>query len=319
MPTKTNNLRLIAGSANPILAQKIGNYLNAELAPVSITHLADSEIHVQIDTLLREQKVYIIQPCSAPVNDHFMELVLLVDACRRASAKSITTIIPYYPYARQDRMANGREALSARVVATMLETMGVDRVLYVDIHALQIQGFFNIPTDPLTALPVLADYFQQDQTRFPRDKTVIVSPDVGRARLASKYADQLGLPLAVIHKRRVSFTETKTASIVGDIEGKTPILIDDMIAGGSVLDQIPALIEAGAEPPVYLSISHPVLLPSAIERLDREEIAELVTTDSIHHDKYHPKVRVQSLAPLLADAIRRIHTGQSLTPLLRLL
>jgi ribose-phosphate pyrophosphokinase len=198
---------------------------------------------------------------------------------------------------------------------------GASRVIYIDIHALQIQGFFDIPIDTLSAMPVMADYFQQDEARFPKERTVIVSPDVGRARLAGKYAEQLGLPLVIMHKRRLSFSETRAANVVGDIEGKTAILIDDLVAGGSVLDQIPALIEAGAEPPVYLSITHPVLLPSALKRLDRDEIAELVTTDTVHlpADRRHPKVRIQSVAPLLAEVISRIHCGQSVSPLLRLL
>jgi len=215
-------------------------------------------------------------------------------------------------------MARGREAISAKVVARALETCGVNRIIYVDIHALQIQGFFDVPVDPLTAMPTLAEYFEDDP-RFAN--AAIVAPDVGRAHLAGKYAEQLHMPLVIMHKRRLSFTETKTATVVGDIEGKTAILIDDVIAGGSVLDQIPALIEAGAAPPVYLSVTHPVLLASALERLDRDYIAELVTSDTIHipTDKQHAKIRIQSIAPLLAEAIWRIHCGQTVSPLLRLL
>jgi ribose-phosphate pyrophosphokinase len=311
-------MRLFSGSANRPLARAVAEQLGIELSPLSVTHLADSEIHVQIKELVRHLHVFIIQPCSAPVNDNLVELVLAVDAFRRASARRVNVVIPYFPYARQDRMARGREAISAKIVARALEMAGARRVIYVDIHSLQIQGFFDVPVDPLTAMPILAEYFQDDP-RFA--SAAIVSPDVGRARLASKYTEQLGLPLAIMHKRRVSFDETQTASVVGDIQGKTAILIDDIIAGGSVLDQIPALIEAGAEPPVYLSITHPVLLSSALERLDREEIAELVTTDSIHipPEKYHPKIKVQSIAPMLAEAIARVHCGQTVGPLLRLL
>lgn len=320
LTTKSEDLRLFSGSANQPLAQAVAQQLGINLSPVTITHLADSEIHVKIEEVVRRQDIFIIQPCAPPVNDNFMELLLLVDAFRRASARRINVVIPYFPYARQDRMAHGREAISAKVVAQTLEAVGAGRIIYVDIHALQIQGFFEIPVDPLTAMPILAKYFH-DNPRFPTDKSVIVSPDVGRARLAGKYAEQLGLPLVVMHKRRLGFSKTKTATVVGDIEGKTAILIDDMIAGGSVLDQIPALIEAGAKPPVYLSITHPVLLPSALERLNRNEIAELVTTDSIAiADKnQHPKLRVQSIAPLLAEVILRIHCGETISPLLRLL
>ncbi|HXV99841.1 MAG TPA: ribose-phosphate diphosphokinase [Anaerolineae bacterium] len=315
---KIEDLRIFSGSANRPLAQAVAALLGIDLSPLTITHLADSEIHVQIGELVRAQDVFIIQPCGMPVNDNLVELLLLLDAFRRASARAINVVIPYFPYARQDRMARGREAISAKVVARAIESGGASRVIYVDIHALQIQGFFDIPVDPLTALPVLADYFQND-SRFAN--AVIVSPDVGRARLASNYAGQLGLPLVIMHKHRFNFEGTKTLAVVGDIQGKTPILIDDLIAGGSVLDQIPALLKAGAEPPVYLSITHPILLPSALERLNRDEIAELVTTDTLclPPEKQHPKVKVQTIAPLLAESILRIHEGQTISPLLRLL
>lgn len=317
---QTEDLRLFSGSANRPLAEAVAAQLGIQLSQISITHLADSEIHVQVKEVVRHQDVFVIQPCGTPVNDNFMELLLMLDAFRRASARRINVVVPYFPYARQDRMARGREAISAKLVARAMEMAGASRVLYVDIHALQIQGFFDIPVDPLTAMPVLAKYFQDDP-RFPPEQTVIVSPDVGRARLAGKYAEQLGLPLVIMHKRRLGFSETKTTTVVGDIQGKRPILIDDMIAGGSVLDQIPALLEAGAEPPVYLAITHPILLPTALKRLDRAEIAELVTTDTVYlpPEKQHPKVKVQSIAPMLADIIMRIHCGETISHLLRLL
>jgi ribose-phosphate pyrophosphokinase len=318
--TKIKDLKVFSGTANRPLAEAVARHLGIELSSATITHLPDGEIHVQIDELVRHQDIFVIQPCASPVNDNFMELMLLIDAFRRASARYINLVVPYFPYARQDRMSHGREAISAKVIARALEMAGASRVVYVDIHALQIQGFFEVPVDPLTALPVLGHYFKNDP-RFGPDKAVVVSPDLGRARLAGKYSEYLGLPLAVMHKRRLSFSETRTNAVVGDIVGKTAILIDDMIAGGSVLDQIPALIEAGAEPPVYLSITHPVLLPSALQRLNRPEIAELVTTDTIYlpPEKQHPKIKVQTIAPLLADVVSRIHYGQTISPLLWLL
>ena len=318
--TKIKDLKVFSGTANRPLAEAVARHLGIELSSTTITHLPDGEIHVQIDELVRHQDVFLIQPCASPVNDNFMELMLLIDAFRRASARYINLVVPYFPYARQDRMAHGREAISAKVIARALEMAGASRVVYVDIHALQIQGFFEVPVDPLTALPVLGQYFKND-SRFSPDKAVVVSPDLGRARLAGKYSEYLGLPLAVMHKRRLSFSETRTNAVVGDIVGKTAILIDDMIAGGSVLDQIPALVEAGAEPPVYLSITHPVLLPTALQRLNRPEIAELVTTDTIYipPEKQHPKIKVQTIAPLLADVVSRIHYGQTISPLLWLL
>ncbi|RMF32742.1 MAG: ribose-phosphate diphosphokinase [Chloroflexi bacterium] len=312
-----HEMRIFAGSANRPLAEAVAHHLGQELGDVTITHLPDSEIHVQIEELVRHKDIFIIQPCSAPVNDHLMELLLLIDAFRRASVHSVTAVIPYFPYARQERMARGREAISAKVVVRMLEEMGVDRVIFVDIHSLAIQGFFNIPVDPLTAMPVLADYFKGDP-RFAN--AAVVAPDVGRARLAGKYAEYLGLPLVVMHKRRTGFAETKATHVVGEIAGKVPIVIDDIIASGSVLDQLPALIEAGAEPPVYLSITHPVLLPTALARLNREVIGELVVTDTIHvpPERRHPKLHIVSVAPLLAEAIHRIYAGRSVSPLLRL-
>ena len=317
---KLEDLRIFSGTANQPLAQAVTAHLGIELSPVTITHLADSEIHVQIKELVRHQDIFVIQPCAQPVNDNFMELLLLLDAFRRASARRINVVVPYFPYARQDRMAHGREAVSAKVVANALQMAGASRVIYVDIHTLQTQGFFDIPVDPLTALPVLAGYFE-DNPRFAKDGTVIVSPDVGRAKLAGKYAEHLDLPLVIMHKRRLGFNQAKTASVVGEVADKTTILIDDMIAGGSVLDQIPALIEAGAKSPIYLSITHPVLLPTALDRLNRDEIAELVTTDTvlIPKEKQHPKVKVQSIAPVLAEVISRIHFGETVGPLLWLL
>lgn len=310
-------IRLFSGSANRPLAEDIAAHLNIQLSSLTITHLPDGEIHIQIDELVRHQDVFVIQPGSTPVNDNLVELLLMLDAFRRASARRINVVIPYFPYARQDRMAHGREAISAKVVARVLEMAGASRVIYVDIHSLQIQGFFDIPVDPLTAMPVLAEYFQDDP-RF--SDAVIVSPDVGRARLAGKYADQLHLPMVIMHKRRLGFGKTQTMAVVGDIQGKTPILIDDIVAGGSVLDQIPALFAAGAQSPCFLSITHPVLLPTALERLKQDEIAELITSDTIFlpPEKRHPKIKVQSIAPLLADAIRRIHFGETISPLLRL-
>lgn len=316
--SSTEDVRLFSGSANRPLAEAVAKHLGIQLSPMTITHLPDGESHVQIEELVRHQDIFVIQPCSVPVNDNLVELLLILDAFRRASARRINVVMPYFPYARQDRMAHGREAISAKVVARSLEMAGANRVIYVDIHSLQIQGFFDIPVDPLTAMPVLAEYFQDDP-RFTN--AVIVSPDVGRARLAGKYADQLRLPMVTMHKRRLGFEETKTVSVVGQIEGKTPILIDDIIAGGSVLDQIPELWEVGAIPPCYLSITHPVLLPTALERLDRDEIGELVVSDTIHlpPEKRHPKIKVQSIAPLLAEVIWRIHCGETVSPLLRLL
>jgi ribose-phosphate pyrophosphokinase len=308
-------LRIFAGTANRPLAEAAAKLLNTSLGRCTTTHLKDSEIHVMIDEVVRDQDVFIIQPCSAPVNDNLMELLLYVDAFRRASAHEITAVVPYYPYGRQERMARGREAISAKVVATMLEAMGVSRVIYYDVHAPATQGFFEVPVDPLTALPVLADYFRKPEFAG----AAIVSPDVGRAKFAGRYAEILGLPLVVMHKRREGESKVEVSHVVGDIEGKIPIIIDDVIAGGSVLDEVDKLIGAGARPEVYLAITHGVLLPSALKRLEDPRIKRLVISDTICQPEAvrdHPKITIVSVAKLLAEVIGRIHEGESISGLI---
>lgn len=308
-------LRIFSGTANRPLAEAVARILNTSLGKCTTTHLKDSEIHVMIDEVVRDQDVFIIQPCSKPVNDHLMELLLYIDAFRRASAHEITAVIPYFPYGRQERMARGREAISAKVVARMLETLGVSRVVYFDVHAPATQGFFDVPVDPLSGLPVLAEYFQRPEFA----NAVIVSPDVGRAKFANRFASYLRLPLALMHKRRTGFESSEVTHVVGDIKDKIPIIIDDVIAGGSVLDQVKDLVEAGARPEVYLAITHGVLLDSALERLKNPAIKELVITDTINQPEpilNHPKIRIRSVAEILARVIYCIHTGASISSLI---
>lgn len=308
-------LRIFTGNAHPLLAREIADILHVPLGKSNTTIFPDSETYVTIEEVVREQDIFIIQPCSSPVNNHLMELLLYLDAFRRASVHSVSVVMPYFPYARQDRMAKGREAISARVVANLLENQGASRVIYVDIHNPAIQGFFNIPVDPLTAVPVLAEYFRKDKFR----DCVIVSPDVGRASVAGKYAELLGLPLVVMHKRRTSPTETHTTHVVGDIRGKRPIIIDDMMSSGSVLRQLDALYDAGAQGKAYFSVTHPVLLPSAMARLNADDrIEKLVVTNTIYipPEKKSDKLEVVSIAPLLATIINRIYQGSSISDLL---
>jgi ribose-phosphate pyrophosphokinase len=306
-------LRIFTGSAHPELAEEVASILNVPLGKATTRRLPDSEIHVQIDEVVRDQDIFFIQPCPEPVNDHLMELILFMDAFRRASAHRLSVVIPYFPYARQERMAQGREAISARVVANMLEMQGAKRVIYIDIHNKAIQGFFNIPVDPLSAVPLLADYIRNLPDAA---NAAIVSPDTGRAGMAGKYAEQLNLPLVVMHKRRTSFTSTETTAVVGDIQGRIPIIIDDVMAGGSVLKQIDALYDAGAAPGAIFAVTHGVLLPSALKRLDEDDrIAKLVVTNTVPVPpaKRHPKLEVISVAPLLADIIHRIYKGESIS------
>lgn len=310
-----HQLRIFSGSAHPNLAIEIANILNVPLGQAQTTFLPDSEIHVKLVELVRGQDIFFIQPCSVPVNDNFMELLFYLDAFRRASANSVSVVIPYFPYARQERMAQGRESISARVIANTLETTGANRVIFVDIHARAIQGFFTIPVDPLSAVPLLSQYFNKEEFR----NAAIVSPDVGRASLAGKYAEALNLPLVVMHKRRDNFAETKTTHVVGDIEGRRPIVIDDLIAGGSVLNQIDALYHRGAIGKTCFAITHPVLLPKALEILKNDErIEKLVVTNTIPvpEEKRSDKLEVLSIAPLLAEIIERIYECDSISPLL---
>lgn len=305
-------LRIFTGSAHPALAHEIASLLGVEVGLSTTQILPDGEIHVMIDEVVRDQDIFLIQPCSAPVNDHLIELLLYLDAFRRASVHSVNVVLPYYPYARQERMAQGREAISARVVANLIETEGASRVIFVDIHNYAIQGFFNIPVDPVTAIPVLGEYFNRPEF----ENSSIVSPDVGRAAIAGKYAEYINLPLVVMHKRRTSPLVTKTTHVVGDIKGRRPIIIDDLVSSGSVLKQIDALYAAGAVGKAYFAITHAILLPSAIEILDKDDrIEKLVVTNTIPipPEHMHPKIEVVSIAPLLADIIERMHRGASIS------
>jgi ribose-phosphate pyrophosphokinase len=230
----THPLRIFTGSAHPQLAQEVTEILDVPLGKSTTRIFNDPETNVTIDEVVRDQDIFLIQTCCSPVNDHLMEIILYLDAFRRASAHSISLVIPYFPYARQDRMAHGREAISARVVANLLEYQGAARVIFFDIHNLAIQGFFNIPVDPLSAIPLLADYFRKPEFK----NAAIVSPDVGRASLAGKYAGLLDLPLVIMHKKRIGYSEVKITHIVGDISGHRPIIVDDVISSGSVLSQL---------------------------------------------------------------------------------
>ncbi len=314
LPKTTHPLDIFSGSANRPLAEEVASRLGVQLGCCTTRVLPDTEIHVTIDEVVRGDDIFLIQPCSAPINDHLLELLFYVDAFRRASANTITAVIPYFPYARQERMAHGRESISAKVVAQMLETLGATRVIFMDIHAPAIQGFFNIPVDPLTALPVLAEQFRDERFK----EAVIVAPDEGRVKMAARYAETLGLPLAFMHKRRTSFTTATTTTLVGDLRDKIPIIIDDVISSGSVLTQVPMLLEEGARPQVYLAITHGVLAPGSIQLLDHPAIKQLIITNTLPltPEQQHPKIRVVSIAPLLATIIQRVHDGLSISDLI---
>ena len=308
------DFRLFTGRANPELGKEIGSILGVELGKIAIATFPDSEIHVQIEESIRGADIYIVQQTCEPVNDNLMELLIVMDALKRASARQITAVIPYFGYARQDHKSTGREPISAKLVANLLASAGADRIISVDLHATQIQGFFDIPFDHLTALATLASYLKEKHV----ENGVIVSPDVGRAKFAEKYADLLELPMALMHKRRAGVGGTDVevkAEIVGDVRGRTPIIIDDLIASGSIYKHADSLVAEGANP-AYISITHPVLTDDSTQRLNRPSIQEIVTTNTIPvpaEKQIDGKVSVLSIAPLLAEAILRIHKHKSVS------
>lgn len=306
-------MHIFSGSKFPQLAEEIAILLHVELGMATTTFLPDSEIHVKLDEVVRGHDIYYIQTMTAPFNDSIMEMLLYIDAFRRASANKINIMLPYYPYARQERMSKGRESISARVIADLIETMGATRISFIDIHNPAIQGFFKIPVDPISAIQVICNHLAESDLT----NSIIVSPDVGRTSLAAKYAERLQLPLAVMHKRRESFEETKTIHIVGDIKGKRPILIDDLIAGGSILKQLDFLYENGVTEKSWLAITHPVLLPTAINAIiDDERVERVIVTNSLpleEQAKKCAKIEQISIAPLLAEIIRRIYQGESIS------
>jgi ribose-phosphate pyrophosphokinase len=305
-------LHIFSGSRFIQLAKDVADNLNLPLGNAISTFLPDSEIHVIVNEVVREHDVFFIQSITRPVNEAIIELLLYIDAFRRASANKINVIIPYFPYARQERMSKGREAISARVIANLIEQQGATRVTFLDIHNPAIQGFFNIPVDPISAIPILCEYISQSDLT----DSIIVSPDVGRATLAGKYAERLGLPLAIMHKRREDFSSTKVTHLVGEVTGKKPIIIDDMIAGGSILKQIDTLYDQGVTEKVWLSITHPILLDSAIDIIYNDpRIERVIVTNTLplaERAKQCSKIEQISIAPLLSEIIRRIYHGESI-------
>jgi len=307
------NLKVFSLNSNRGLAEEIAKSIGTELGKCSVTHFSDGEIQIKIEESIRGCDVYIIQSTSNPVNDHLMETLIMIDALKRASARTINVLMPYYGYARQDRKAHAREPITAKLVANLLETAGAHRVIALDLHAPQIQGFFDIPIDHLMGVPILSDYFEKKNL----DDIVIVSPDHGGVTRARKMADRLKAPIAIIDKRRPRPNVAEVMNIVGNIEGKTAILIDDIIdTAGTITLAANALVENGAAE-VYACCTHPVLSGPAIERIQNSKIKELVVTNSIAlpEEKKIEKVVELSVAPLLAEAIIRVHEEQSVSTL----
>ena len=309
------NLKIFALSSNRPLAQKIADQVGVELGKVSVTHFSDGEIKINIDESIRGDHVYIVQSTSYPVNDNLMELLIMIDALRRASAKTINIVLPYYGYARQDRKAQSREPITAKLVANMITQAGADRVLTLDLHAAQIQGFFDIPVDHLLGAPLLANYFLENN--FKDKDIVVVSPDHGGVTRARKLAEFLHAPIAIIDKRRPKANVAEVMNIIGDVKGKVAVLIDDMIdTAGTITLAAQAIKDAGALE-VYACCTHPVLSGPALDRLNASVIKEVVVTDSIQvpEEKTGGKIVQVSVDQLMAEAIKRIHENRSVSPL----
>jgi len=306
-------LLLISGNSNRPLSEEIAKYLNQRLADVVIKKFSDGEISVKINENIRGKDVFIIQPTSAPANDHIMELLLTIDAVRRASAKRITAVIPYYGYGRQDRKPEPRVPISARLVADIIQVTGLDRVLTVNLHADQIQGFFHIPVDNLYAAPIFIQYLKETHFSEP----VVVSPDSGGVERARYLARHINAGLAIIDKRRPQANVAEIMNVIGDVEGKDCILYDDMIdTAGTITKAAKALKDNGAKR-VIACATHPVLSGPAIQRIEESVLDEVIFSNTIHlsEEKRIRKIKILSIAKLIGEAIRRIHNEESVSSL----
>jgi ribose-phosphate pyrophosphokinase len=309
------DFKVFSGTANPALTQEICDALECPLGVAMIKRFADGETHLQIQENVRGADVFLVQPTSTPVDHHLMELLLLIDAFKRASAERITAVLPYYGYARQDRKDRPRMPISAKLVASLLERAGASRVLALDLHAAQIQGFFDIPVDHLFSAPVMVEYFEG---RFHRGDLIVVSPDAGGVERARNFAKRLNVPLAIIDKRRTDANVAEVMNIIGEVRGKDCLIVDDLVdTAGTLVKGVEALLTQGAKS-VAACATHAVLSGPAVERISSSELTELVVSNSIPLNEQAAgcsKIRVLSVAPLLARAIQSIHEGGSISTL----
>lgn len=308
-------VKLFSLTANEPLAEEIAKSIGIELAKCEVVHFADGEINVNINETVRGHEVFVVQPTSAPVNEHLMELLIMCDALKRASAKTINLIIPYYGYSRQDRKARSRQPISAKLVADLLQTAGATRVIAMDLHAAQIQGFFNIPIDNFLGLPILVNYFIDNHLQGK--DTIIVSPDHGGVVRAREFAKVLECPIAIIDKRRPEPNKAEVMNILGDVQGKTCIIVDDMVdTAGTLTAAADALMKVGAKE-VFAACTHGVLSNPAVERIQNSSLKELVITNTIllPKEKQIPKIKVLSVGSLLGHGILRILSDEPLSGL----
>ncbi|REE66402.1 ribose-phosphate pyrophosphokinase [Paenibacillus taihuensis] len=310
----SDKLRIFSGSSNPKLAAQICENLGVELGKSKLSRFKSGEIYVHYEETIRNCDVFIVQSFSHPINDHFVELLVMIDAAKRASARTVNIIVPYYGYARQERKAAPREPISAKMLADVLTTVGANRVITIDLHAPAIQGFFNIPVDHLTGLDLISDYLKSKNIKNP----IVVSPDAGRASTAEKLANYLDAPFAIMIKKRPAHNESVITHVIGDVEGQTPIIIEDLIdTGTTIVNVVEGLKERGAED-VYVCATHPLFSGPALQRLDHPNIKEVVVTDSIALPEDHSdRFTVLSVAPILAETTRIILEGGSISTLFK--
>lgn len=309
---KTPQLKIFTGNANRPLAQRIADYAGVPLGDATVTAFPDQETFVKINENIRGWDVYIVQPTCPPANHHLMELLIMIDAARRASASRITAVLPFFGYARQDRKDQPRVPITAKLVANLIVAAGANRVVTLDLHAQQIQGFFDIPVDHLYAAPVIYRYFKQKQL----DNFVVVSPDIGGVKMVNAYAHMFHVPLAIVAKKRKSGSDVEVLNVVGDVRGKNVLMIDDLTETAGTLARAAEALRAKGAKQVFAAVSHAVFGPTAIERLQKSKLAELITTDTVPHEPVTGfKLTELSVAPLLGEAILRVNRGQSVSSL----
>lgn len=314
--TVNDQLKIFSGNSNRALAQEICEHLRLELSPLSISRFSNDNLFVQIEENVRERDVFVVQSFTEPVSEHIMELLIILDALRSASARRITAVIPYYSYARSDKKDAPRISITARLIADLLRTAGADRVLTMDLHADQVHGFFSIPVDHLTAVPTIADHFKAN---YDLSNLIAVATDAGGAKRAGRFAERLNIPLAIIDKRRVSDTQVEQGQVVGDVKGRDVVIFDDEIStGGTLLTTAKTLRDADVAS-IHVGAVHPVLCGSAVDNLQASGFESFVVANTVQmpQSKRLPNMSVLTVAPMLAEAIRRINSGESVGQLFR--
>ena len=313
------DIKIFSGNSNHALAEAICKQLGTTLGDASVTHFADGEVSVSLYETVRGSDVFIVQSTCGPVNENLMELLIMIDAARRASAGRITAVMPYFGYARQDRKAKARDPISAKLVANLITSAGADRVLTMDLHAPQIQGFFDIPVDHMAAAPVFSDYYIQ-KFGEGNDDVIVVSPDVGSVARARNFAHRMGLGLAIVDKRRERANQSEVMNIIGDVRGKHVILFDDMVdTAGSLCGAVKAIVEIGGAKDIYACATHGIMSGPALKRIEESYIKEMVFTDSIPYpcSEHSDKIKYLSVAPMFSEAIGRIYEEVSISTLFK--